>query len=589
MSIVEKRQIALFGCNNDPAILAGSLFFIGIICLLSYLSQTFHSLSFLSFLICCSSFLFIALIYKRTIRSFILLIICILGIIFGIKVPFVLVVISTIFYFYFSKKSKSETVLWKASCSLPALIIVINIVGYWGIPGSVVHIWFWSLPIICALILFYWFFHGQKYIVFSIFLTCSGGIIANELGLIYSDTECVGVISDKRNDAIDGVSLCLLKNITNDSSLLFLPDACQKISTETVKKKWIISLVSTPSLRPEWLLKNARAGEYYVFAEHDNMTAFIGSDSPFNSDSFRRKSPWNVYKPIMNPSLFKASEKDVLYCSNIGCTIKKDLWGYPLVWTYTKLGTPILLAKGIFNKGRRLVYVGDSDPMGDFLAPYNPFWIRALLGVPNYFEIANAVLMLLLGFYTIKRIAEQTKWSSCILPFLILSFCMVDKFQSDIKPVVDVSISATDNWLSPHYSSNFSSMPKKLAQENLIVAVERKETISKLDIKIVNKKKYKINKIDSSSQCNMRLLILLPGASMITSSGNILIADDVPLGKKTIELQLQKEIVVDDARNLFLDGNLISEMYFVYNNNTYVIATGSPQKIEGIHDLLYKK
>jgi len=371
--------------------------------------------------------------------------------------------------------------------------------------------------------------------------------------------------------------------------LISLEDASRRMFTENVKKKWIISLVSTPSLRPEWLLKNARAGEYYVFAEHDNMTAFVGSDSPFNCDSFRRKSPWNVYKPTMNPSLFKASEKDVLYCSNIGCTLKKDLRGYPLVWAYTKLGTPILLAKGIFSKGRRFVYVGDSDPMGDFLASYNPFWIRSLLGMPNYFEIANAVLMLLLGFYTIKRIAEQTKWSSCVLPFLILSFCVVDKFQSDIKPVVDVSISATDNWLSPHYSSNFSSMPKKLTQENLTVAVERKETISKLDIKIVNKKKYKINKIDSSSQCNMRLLILLPGASIITSSGNILIADDVPLGKKTIELQLQKEIVVDDARNLFLDGNLISEMYFVYNNNTYVIATGSPQKIEGIHDLLYKK
>ena len=426
MSIGKKRQIALFGCNNDPAKIAGSLFFIGIICLLSYLSQTFHRLSFLSFLICCSSFLFIALIYKRTIRSFILLIICILGIIFGIKVPLVLVVISTIFYFYFSKKSKSETVLWKASCSLPLLIIVINIAGYWGIPGSVVHIWFWSLPTICVLILFYYFFWKREYIVYSLLVICSACTIANEIGLIHFDNECVGVGSDKQNKAFGGISLCLLKNITNDSSLLSLPDACHKISTEAVKKKWIISLVSTPSLRPEWLLKNARAGEYYVFAEHDNMTAFIGSDSPFNCDSFRRKSPWNVYKPIMNPSLFKASEKDVLYCSNIGCTLKKDLLGYPLVWAYTKLGIPILLAKGVFNKGRRFVYVGDSDPIGDFLAPYNPFWIRSLLGVPNYFEIANAILMLILSFYTIKRIVEQSQWSFCVLPFLVLAFYVVD-------------------------------------------------------------------------------------------------------------------------------------------------------------------
>lgn len=501
----------------------------------------------------------------------------------------VLVVISTIFYFYFSKKSKSETVLWKASCSLPALIIVINIAGYWGIPGSVVHIWFWSLPTICGLILFYYFFWKREYIVYSLLVICSACTIANEMGLIHFDNECVGVVSDKQNKAFDEISLCLLKNITDNGSLLFLGDASRRMFMENVNKKWIISLVSTPSLRPEFLLKNALAGEYYVFAEHDNLTSFIGSDSPFNCDSFRRKSPWNVYKPIMSPYLFKASKKDVLYCSNIGCSLKKDLWSYPLVWTYTKLGTPVLLAKGIFNKGRRLVYIGDSDPIGYFLAPYNPFWIRSLLGMPNYFEIANVILMLILSFYTIKRIVEQSKWSSCVLSFLVLSFCVVDRLQSDIKPVVDVSISATDNWLSPHYSSNFSSMPKKLAQENLTVAVERKETISKLDIKIVNKKKYKINKINQSSQCNMRLLILLPGASITTSSGNILIADDVPLGKKTIELQQQKEIVVDDARNLFLDGYLISEMYFMYDNNTYVIATGSPQKTEGIHALLYKK
>ena len=455
-------------------------------------------------------------------------------------------------------------------------------------PCSIVHIWFWSLPTICALILFYYFFHEQKYVVFSLLLICSVCTIANELGLIYFDNECVGVAPDKKDTAFDGVSLCLLKNITDKGSLLFLEDSCQKISTETVKKKWIISLVSTPSLKPEWLLTNALSGEYYLFAEHDNLTSFIGPDSPFNCDSFHRKSPWNVYKPVMNPYLFKASEKDVLYCSNIGCTLKKDLRSYPLVWAYTKLGIPILLAKGVFNKGRRFVYIGDSDPIGYFLAPYNPFWICSLLGIPNYFEIVNAFLMLILSFYTIRGNVEQQKWSSYVLPFLVLSFYVIDKLQSDIKPDVDVSISATDKWLSPHYSSNFSSMPKKLAQENLTVAVERKNTISKIDIKIVSQKKYRIDNVSQSSKYNMRLLILLPGASAITPNGNIIIADDVPLGEKTIELQQQNKMVVEDARNLFIDGHLINEMFFMYNN-TYVIATGSPQKIEGIHDLVYKK
>ena len=333
---MESKTVTFYRSSIDTAHIVGSLFFIGIICLSSYLSQTFHSISFISFLIC-SSALFISFFCQKTIRSFILLSICMLGIIYGIKIPLCLVVISTIYYFQFSKKSKWETILWKTSCSLPALIIVINILGYWGMPCSIVHIWFWSMPIICAFILFYYFLHKQKYVVFSLLLICAVCTLLNQFGLIYYDNECVGVVSDKKDSLVDGVSLCTLNNITNEGSLSPLEDTRNDISLDTVKKKRIISLVSAPSLNPEWLKENAISGEYYLFAEHDNMSSFIGSDSPFNSDSFRRKSPWSVYKPVMNPNLFKSSEQDVLYCSNIGCTLKRDLLCYPLVWTYTRL------------------------------------------------------------------------------------------------------------------------------------------------------------------------------------------------------------------------------------------------------------
>ena len=511
-----------------------------------------------------------------------------LGIIYGIKIPLCLVVISTIYYFQFSKKSKWETILWKTSCSLPALIIVINILGYWGMPCSIVHIWFWSMPIICAFILFYYFLHKQKYVVFSLLLICAVCTLLNQFGLIYYDNECVGVVSDKKDSLVDGVSLCTLNNITNEGSLSPLEDTRNDISLDTVKKKRIISLVSAPSLNPEWLKENAISGEYYLFAEHDNMSSFIGSDSPFNSDSFRRKSPWSVYKPVMNPNLFKSSEQDVLYCSNIGCTLKRDLLCYPLVWTYTRLGTPILLAKGEFIKGRRFTYIGDSDPMGDFLAPYNPLWFRSLLGKPNYYEIISAILILVLSVYTIVGRIGHHKSGIYILSFLVLAFCIVDRLYCDIEPVVDVSVNATDKWLSPHYPSNFSSLPKKLTQENLTVAVERKRTTSTLNIKIINKRNYKVDKVDHSNKYDKRFIILLPGASIITPNVNIIIADDVPLGRKTIALDPEKIVVVEDARNLIVDGKSISKMYIVYDN-TYVMASGSPQRIEGIHDFVHTK
>ncbi len=497
-------------------------------------------------------------------------------------------VISTIYYFQFSKKSKWETILWKTSCSLTALIIVINILGYWGMPCSIIHIWFWSLPIICALILFYYFLYTQKYIVFSLLLVCAVCTLLNQVGLVYYDNECVGVVSGKKNTPFDGVSLCTLNNITNEGSLLPLEDARNDISMDTVKKKWIISLVSTPGLGPEWLRKNAISGEYYIFAEHDNLTSFIRSDSPFNSDSFRRKSPWNVYKPVMNPNLFKSSEKDVLYCSNIGCTLKMDLFCYPLVWAYTRLGTPVLLAKGEFINGSRFTYIGDSDPMVDFLAPYNPLWFRSLLGMPIYLEIPNAILIFILSFYTIRVNEKRQRLSLYVLSFLVLSFCMMDRLSYDIKPVVDVSISVTGKWLSPHYSSNFSSLPKKLTQENLTVAVERVRTTSMLNIKIINQKKYKVSNVDHSNNYDKRFIILLPGTSVITPNGKIIIADDIPLGRKTIELDSEKIVVIEDARNLIVDEKSISKMYIVYDN-TYVMASGSPQRIEGIHDFVHTK
>jgi hypothetical protein len=456
-------------------------------------------------------------------------------------------------------------------------------------PCTIAHIWLWSLPLICALILLYYFLYSQKYLVFILLLICSVCTLLNQLGLACYDNEYVGVVSDKKDSPVDGVSLCALNNMTNEGSLSPLEDARNNISLDTVNKKWIISLVSTPSLNPEWLRKNALSGEYYIFAEHDNMSSFIGSDSPFNSDAFHRKGPWSVYKPVMNPGLFNSSEQDVLYCSNIGCTLKKDSSCYPLVWSYTKFGTPILLAKGEFNKGRRFVYIGDSDPMGDFLAPYNPFWMRSLLGKPNYFEIISAIFVFVFAFYTkIGRCSELHKSSLYALPLLVLAFCVVGRLQCDIRPVVDVSISATDKWLSPHYPFRFSSMPKKLTQDNLTVAVERKKSTSILDIKIISQTKYKVEKVSSRKKYDIRFLILLPGASIITPSGNVIMVDDVPLGRKVIPLEHQKKLVINDARNLIVNGKHNNNAVFSYGN-TYIMSTGSPQKIEGIYDFVYSK
>jgi hypothetical protein len=494
-----------------------------------------------------------------------------------------LIAIATMFYFYFSEKTKWETILWKVSCSLAPLIIIINILGYWGMPGTIFHVWFWSLPLICILVLIFYFFE-QKYILFSLLLISGIFMIGNEIGLIYNNNECIGIIPNKHKEGLEGVSSNLLKNITDKGSLVSLENAYRRISKEPIEKKWIISLPSTPELKPEWLRKNALAGEYYLFAEHNNLNSFIGSNSPFNSDSFHRKTPWDTYKPIMNPYLFKASGKDVLYCSNIGCTLKNDLESFPLVWVYTKFGSPILLAKSVIENGKRFVYIGDSDPIVSFLAPYNPFWIRSLMGMPNYFEMLNAILIFILSFYVLVQ--KEQKSRLYVFVFLVLSFLIVNKLYTDIKPNVDISINSTEKWLTPHYPSHFSSLPKKLVQENLTVALERNKTISKLDLEIISKKRYRIDRTKNNNKYNFKLLVLLPDSSIITPQGNFILADDVPFGDRLVDIQ-QHKIIISDARNLYIDGNLTDKAFSI-SENIYVIATGSPQRIKGIHDLIYK-
>jgi hypothetical protein len=134
----------------------------------------------------------------------------------------------------------------------------------------------------------------------------------HNFGLYFFNNEYIGIASKPKQSEFKGVTLNLLKNITGKGTIFTLPDGEKRLKEEHSSKKWIISLVDTPSLNPEWLKRNTLSGEYYIFAEHNNLTSFIGQDSPFNNDSFQRKAPWTVYKPPMNNGLFQASRKDIV-------------------------------------------------------------------------------------------------------------------------------------------------------------------------------------------------------------------------------------------------------------------------------------
>jgi hypothetical protein len=414
---------------------------------------------------------------------------------------------------------------------------------------------------------------------------CALSISLNEILLYKNNPECLGVIADNKVEPGQNFS-GLLNNITDRSFPIPQKDAIAQISNDPRKRKWIISLVTTPSLGPEWLYKYALGGEYYLFAEHDNLTLFIGPNSPFNSDSYRRRPPWILYKPAMNYRLFAASRKDVLYCSNIGCTLKRDLKSYPLVWEYSRFGSPVILAKGVFDGNRRFVYVGDSDPSGNFLAPYNPLWLRSLLGFPDYFRIIESIFVLILSFYFLEPNRERVRFVT--LSLLALIFWGLDGQYIDATPKVDVSISSTGRWLSPHYPSHYSSLPKNLVDKNLTVSVQRKKSVSAIDIQIIDGKGYRLRNEFGNRDSDMTLYILLPGSSIVNAKGDIISADDLPLGRKEIQLgKYHKKILVEDARDLFINGQNSGSIISL-SDNVYIVASNSPQRIQGINDLIQR-
>jgi hypothetical protein len=414
-------------------------------------------------------------------------------------------------------------------------------------------------------------------------ILCALSIFSNEILLYKTNTECLGVTSGNMGESFESIS-GLLSNVTDRGFSITAKDAISKISNENRKRKWIISLVTTPMLTPEWLSEHALGGEYYLFAEHDNLTSFIGPNSPFNSDSYHRKGPWVIYKPVMNYTLINASRKDPLYCSNIGCTLKGNLVGYPLVWDYTKLGIPIILAKGVFDGNKRFVYVGDSDPSGSFLAPYNPLWLRSLLGIPDYFRIIEAIFILILSLYFLE--SKRKRIRLVVLTILVLMFWFLNEQYVDTTPKVDVSVSSTGPWLSPHYASHYSSLPKNLVDQHLTVSVQRKRSVAAIDMQIIERKGYQLRHEAPNRNWDKQLYILLPGSSIVGPNGDIISADDLPLGKKEINLgKYQKKLIIEDARNLFINGRN-SDTVISISENVYVVATNSPQKMQGINDLI---
>jgi hypothetical protein len=560
-----RLQVNNYNKNNNP--ISGHLFpgrplfFVLSIFLSSYLPLSYPELNIL--FISILSLILLIEIYDNNYlyRQLLLIVICIL-LVLSLKIYFLLSICVFLYYISFSDGLPIPNFIWKVAILIQPLIVAISILHYWGLPGGILLIWFWGAPLIIFSILIIIFFN--RLILPILLILCGILLYSNEILKNNFNNKILSIVDDQSPGIVDNKSLSV---ITNNFDIIKF----NKTFSFHKPGKYIISLVNTNIFNDSFFKKNDHhSNEYYIFAEHDNLSNFLTSDSDFNNDSFIRKSPWIAFKPIFRYDLQIASNKDPLYCSNIGCTIHYDFSSYPLIWSYNNFGSPIILAQGTFYNNKRIVLIGDSDPIIPFLAPYNPELLRALLGIPDYryFILGSAII-----FFGLSILYYFYQRKIYILFIGVSLFCLLlfNIAPSMYEIVVDTNILISDTIYSPHYDTNYSSLPKKLVENNVSVSINNKNCKSLINIYIINK--YKIIPIKLPSTTT-NIVFVMPNKH-IKYNSNIISCDDIACGSIKNKLK-SKYLIIEDARTLSINDNKLNSPIYIEDNNIF-IGTGSPQ------------
>lgn len=469
--------------------------------------------------------------------------------------------------------------------SMAPLILIFEILGFWGIPFNIWLIWFWGLPFVFVTTLIVGL--GKPKIHAPIFISMILGLllIFNQILLYSLDPAKIRVVKSDPDSKIDGPSQNLIKNLSDKASLIDPKEAINSIEHGGEALKWLIMSPSTPKINDLYIKSKVNVGEYYVFGEHDDLGGFVKPGSLFNIDSFARRGPWHSFRPLMVRSIKVASDQDPVYSSNIGCTLRQTTNGYPLIWDYTVYGVPKLLARGEFHFSWRMTCVGESDPIAKPLVSYNPNFLQAILNQPNLADIWKGVLLEICAIFLLLYKKLKVKFEVIVV---IVALCGIvtanfGPFYKD-KPntPVDVSILIYGPWLSPHYESHYSSLAKMLSQKDLTISINKPDRPSKLSIIIIDTEKKNLSAIKEYSS-NRKIVFLTPKA-IIRDREKTFKVEDVPLGDVTKEVY-GKRLSINDARRIIIDTKPV-DCSISINDNLIIIATNSPQLTKGIESLV---
>lgn len=407
-----------------------------------------------------------------------------------------------------------------------------------GYSSIVIFYYLWGAPIILLSVLLSVVLkkYSHLFLIILCFIALTGQIIFNkkiEKADLYtlSDKNAVVANYDMLKQYQPNISMLTVNKIKDIKGYFILPISENK---DIVQNNYI-----------------SEGNIYLLLAEHDNLNDLLDKYPYFNNDAYQILTPWNLYRPNFILPFKYITDKDIFYSSNIGATVQI---GYPLIWEYSFIGKPKILASLANINNSKVFLWGDSDFLVSKLIPYNILLVEKMLGKSfiqyNVLGFIYLLLILTLIYLNNKKIIY------ILIVFSILQYFYPIHSKSDIS----ISVYPQFTFYSAHNKAHVSSFLNMIAQSNIPIKVS---DMKNSNVIILSKRN---NVIDNFKKA--KIIYLFSGASIYT--------DNRKIECSNIKIGTDRKNNVIDARYLIENEHLIQTS--LYKNKTYsIICTGSPQ------------
>ncbi len=145
-----------------------------------------------------------------------------------------------------------------SSLLIAPIILITEIIAYWGFPFTTWFIWYWGFPyIILSFIVAV--FLKRKIVVPLLILAVGACVIINTF-LLYNNNSNIKLVQSNPDSSIEGISLNLAKNLSDSAVVVDHNKTISDINSHSNFSKYLIVLSSSPAFNDVYL--NAYSADF---------------------------------------------------------------------------------------------------------------------------------------------------------------------------------------------------------------------------------------------------------------------------------------------------------------------------------------